>query len=47
MPNELTLSQTSPGSYVSPVQVLKTLWEKKEIAGDEQFLFFQQCFPPV
>ena len=43
----LTLSQTSPGFYMTTVLVftslLKTL-EKGEIAHNEQFLFFPQCF---
>ena len=38
----LTLSQTSPGFYVSAVLVLKTLG-KGEIAHNEQFLL-PQCF---
>ena len=45
----LTLSQTSPGFYVSAAQVLKTLG-KGEIAWDKQFLPFPQCslpFPTV
>ena len=44
----LTLSQTSPGFNVSAVPgLLKTQWRKGEIAHDEQFLLFPQCFPPV
>ena len=35
----LTLSQTSPGFYVSALQDLKTLG-KREIACNEQFLLF-------
>ena len=27
--------------------LLKTLWEKEEIARNEQFLLFPQCFLPV
>ena len=44
----LTLSQTSPGFYVSAVQVFgeKTAG-KGEIARYEQFLLFPQCFLPV
>ena len=43
----LTLSQTNPGFYVSAVQVfLKTLG-KEEIARNEQFLLFPQCFQLV
>ena len=39
----LTLSQTSPGYYLSAVRVLKTVG-KEEIARDQQFLFLPQCF---
>ena len=42
-----TLSQTSPGFFVSAVEVLKTLWDKGEIARNKQFLLFPQCFLPV
>ena len=36
----LTLSQTSPGFYMSEVQVFKkTLWEKEKL-----LLVFPQCF---
>ena len=44
----LTLSQTSPGFYVSTLQVFKKNWgeKKKEIAHNKQFLFFQQSFLP-
>ena len=45
---ELTLSQTSPGFYVSAVQAfLKNTEGKGEIARNEQFLLFPQCFLPV
>ena len=39
----LTLFQTSPDFYLSAVQVLKTL-RKREIAHNEQFLFFPKVF---
>ena len=42
----LTLSQTSPGFYVSAVQVLKTLWEKQKLLVMSNFSF-SQCFLPV
>ena len=43
----LTLSQTSPGFYVSTVQVfLKTLWEKDKLLSTSN-LSFPQCFLPV
>ena len=42
---DLTLSQTSPGFYVSALRVLeKTLWEKEKLARNEQFLLFPHCF---
>ena len=41
----LTLSQTSPGFYLSAVQVFKNTVRKGEIARNEQFLLFPQCFP--
>ena len=41
------LSQTSPGIYVSAVQVFFENTEGKgEIAHNEQFLLFSQCFLP-
>ena len=40
----LTLSQTSPGFYVSGVQVCCKHCGKGEIAHYEQFLLFPQCF---
>ena len=43
----LTLSQTSPGFYVSAENLLKTLWGKGEIARNQQFLLFPQCFLPI
>ena len=44
----LTLSQTSPGFYVSAVQAfLKNTEGKGEIARNKQFLLFPQCFLPV
>ena len=43
----LTLSQTSPSFYVSAVQVFENTVGKGEIARNEQFLLFPQCFLPV
>ena len=43
----LTLSQANPGFYVSAVQVFKKNVEKGEIALNEQFLLFPQCFLPI
>ena len=40
----LTLSQTSPGFYVSEVQVFENTVGKREIALNVQFLLFSQCF---
>ena len=40
----LTLSQTSPGFYMPAVQVFWKHCEKGEIACNEQFLLFSQCF---
>ena len=40
----LTLSQTSPGFYVSTVEVFWSTVEKGEIARNEQFLLYPQCF---
>ena len=43
--SRLTLYQTSPGFYMSAIQVfLKTLWEKGGIAGNKQFLLFPVFF---
>ena len=39
----LTLSQTSPGFYLSSVQVLKTLWEKEKLLVMRNFSF-AHCF---
>ena len=39
----LTVSQTSPGFYVSAVQVENTVG-KGEITRDEQLLLYPQCF---
>ena len=33
--------------HVCSISLLKTLWKKGEIARNEQFLFFPQCFLPV
>ena len=43
----LTLSQTSNGFYVSAVQVFENTVGKGEIARNEQFLLFPQCFLPI
>ena len=46
--SSLTLSQTTPGFYVSAVQViLKYTFGKGEIAHNEQFLLFAQYFRPI
>ena len=43
----LTLSQTSPGFYVSAVQVfLKTLQEKEKLLVTSNFSFLPLCFLP-
>ena len=42
---DLTLSQASPGFSVSAVQVFENTVGKEEIARNEQFLLFPQCFP--
>ena len=42
--DQLTLSQISPGFYMSAVSLLKNNVEKGEIAHNEQFLLFPQCF---
>ena len=39
----LTLSQTSPGFYMSAVEVFENTVGKGEIACNEQFLLFPQC----
>ena len=43
----LTLSQTSPGFYISAVQVFWKHNGKRKIARNEQFLLFPQCFLSV
>ena len=43
----LTLSQTSPGFYMSAVQSFENTVGKGEIACNEQFLLSPQCFLPV
>ena len=43
----LTLSQTSPVFYVSTVQAFKNTVGKGEIAHNELFLLFPQCFLPL
>ena len=40
----LTLSQTSPGFYMSAVQVLKTLWEKEKLLIKSNFSFSHCVF---
>ena len=43
----LTLSQTSPGFYVSAVQVFsKTLWEKEKLLVTSNFSFSHSVFYP-
>ena len=43
----LTLSYTSPGFYACAVHVYGNTVGKGEIAGNEQFLLFPQCFRPI
>ena len=43
----LTLSQTSPGFYVSAIKSFENTVEKGEIARYEQFLLLPQFFLPV
>ena len=45
-PGSLTLSQTSPGFYVSVVQVLKTLWEMEKLLVTSNFSFSHSVFYP-
>ena len=42
--SQLSLSQTSPGFYVSGVQVLKTLWEKEKLLITSNFSFSNSVF---
>ena len=42
--NELTFSKTSPGFYVSAVQVLETLWEKEKLLIMSNFSFSHSVF---
>ena len=43
----LTLSHTSPGFYVSAVQVFwKHCGQKRNCSCNKQFLIFPKCFPP-
>ena len=42
----LSLSQTSPGFYVSAVQDLKTLWEKEKSLVSSNFSFSHSAFYP-
>ena len=46
-PSALTLSQTSPGFYVSQYKSFKNTAGKREIARNKQFLLFPQCFLPI
>ena len=43
----LTLSQTTPCFYMFTEQVFEDIVEKGEIALNEQFLLFPQCFLPI
>ena len=43
----LTISQTSPGFYVSAAQISENPVGKGEIARNKQFLLFPQCFLSV
>ena len=43
----LSLSQTSPGFYVSALNSFENTVGKGEIALNEQFLLFPQCFIPM
>ena len=42
----LTLSQTSPGFYLSTVQILKTLREKEKLLVMSNFSFSHSVFYP-
>ena len=44
---ELNLSQTSPGFYMSQYKSFENTVGKGEIARNEQFLLFPQCFLPI
>ena len=44
---ELTLSQTSPGFYVSSrISLLKTLWEKEKLLVTSNFSFSHSVYYP-
>ena len=43
----LTLSQTSPGFYSLQYKSFENTVGKGEIARNEQFLLFPQCFSPI
>ena len=43
-PSSLTLSQTSPGFYMSAVRLLKTLWEKEKLLVTSNFSFSHSVF---
>ena len=45
-PFGLTLSQTSPGFYMSAIQVLKTLSEKEKLLITSNFSFSHSVFYP-
>ena len=44
--NELILSQTIPGIYVSAARLLKTLWEKEKLLVSSNFSFSHSAFYP-
>ena len=43
----LTLSQTSPGFYVSAYKPLKTLWEKEKLLVTSNFSFSHNVYYPL
>ena len=45
-PYSVSLTQTSPGCYLSAVQAFENTMGKGEIAHNKQFFLFPQCFPP-
>ena len=47
IPCHLILSQTSPGFTCLLYKSFENIAGKKEIARDEQFLLFLQCFLPI
>ena len=44
--SSLTLSQTSPGIYLSSTSLLKTLWEKEKLLATSNFSFSHSVFYP-